>query len=81
MTLSKVKGVQPSGSFDMEINGNTVTLYKFEYVFEDGIVLTANHKTTTPPFPEGTEVEYEITKKHAEHGMSGKVKKPGCKET
>ena len=78
--LSKVKSVQSTGSFEndfgvLQDNGKKL-LFKFEYVFEDGIVLTANHKTTTSPFPEGSEVEYEITKEHAEHGKSGKVKKP-----
>ena len=80
MTLSKVKSVQNNGSFENEYGApneqGKKLLYKFEYVFEDGIVMTANHKTTTSPFPVGSEVDYEITKEHAEHGKSGKVKKP-----
>lgn len=76
-TLSKVKNVQGSGTFEMEINGNTVTLFKFEYEMEDGTILTANHKTDTSPFPIGSEVEYNVTKTHPEYGKSGKVSKPG----
>lgn len=80
MSLSRVKSVQATGSFEndygvLQENGKKL-LYKFEYEMEDGKVLTANHKTNTSPFPAGSEVEYEITKTHAEHGMSGKVKKP-----
>ena len=72
-----VKSVQSTGSFDMEIEGKgTITLFKFEYEFEDGTILTANHKTNTSPFPAGTPVEYEVKKTHPEHGKSGSVKKP-----
>lgn len=87
MTLSKVKGVQASGSFENDFgtlqdnpdlpNHGKKFLYKFEYVFEDGIVMSANHKTNTSPFSEGSEVEYEVKKTHPEHGKSGTVKKPG----
>lgn len=84
--LSKVKSVQANGSFpndygavqdnpDLPNHGQKL-LYKFEYEFEDGTVMTANHKTTVSPFPEGSEVEYDIVKTHPEHGKSGKVKKP-----
>ena len=86
MTLSKVKSVQSTGSFendygttqdnpDLPKHGQKL-LYKFEYEFEDGTILTANHKTNTSPFPAGTDVDYEVTKTHPEYGKSGKVKKP-----
>lgn len=74
--LSKVKSVQGAGDFDMEINGNTVKLYSFEYEMEDGTILKANHKTNTSPFPTGSEVDYNVTKTHPEYGNSGTVKKP-----
>ena len=80
MTLSKVKQVQSTGSFEndygtLQDNGKKL-LFKFEYVFEDGVVMTANHKTTVSPFPEGSVVEYEVKNTHPEHGKSGKVSKP-----
>lgn len=86
MSLSAVKSVQANGSFpndygavqdnpDLPHHGQKL-LYKFEYEMEDGTIMTANHKTSISPFPEGSEVEYEIVKTHPEHGKSGKVKKP-----
>ena len=41
MKISKVKSVQPNGTWDSQYG----TLYKFEYVMEDGAVVNANHKT------------------------------------
>ena len=86
MTLSKVKLVQASGSFENDFgaiqdnpelpNHGKKLLYKFEYEFEDNVVMTANHKTNTSPFPAGTEVDYNVTKTHPEYGKSGKVQKP-----
>lgn len=86
MSLSKVKSVQPNGSFLNDFgtvqdnpdlpHHKQKLLYKFEYELEDGTILTANHKTDTSPFPAGTEVEYEVTKTHPEYGKSGKVTKP-----
>jgi len=86
MTLSKIQSVQPTGSFENKFgalqnnpelpNHGKLLLYKFEYAFEDGTVMMANHKTITPPFSPGTEVEYEVTKDDAQYGKSGKVKKP-----
>lgn len=80
MSLSKVKSVQSTGSFENDYgapneNGKKL-LYKFEYEMEDGTIITANHKTTESPFPAGTEVEYEVKKTHPEYGKSGTVKKP-----
>ena len=86
MSLSKVKSVQNTGSFENEYGAEQTNpdlpnhgknlLHKFEYEMECGTVLTANHKTTTSPFPAGSDVDYEVTKTHPEHGKSGKVKKP-----
>lgn len=80
MSLSKVKSVQGSGSFEndygtLQENGKKL-LFKFEYEMEDGTIITANHKTNDSPFPVGTEVDYEVKKTHPEYGKSGTVKKP-----
>lgn len=86
ITLSKVKTVQATGSFpndygavqdnpELPHHGQKL-LYKFEYEMEDGVILTANHKTTISPFPAGTPVDYEVTKDDEKYGKSGKVKKP-----
>jgi len=50
-------------------------MYSYDYTFEDGIGLQANHKTETSPFQVGSEVEYEI-KSNDEYGNKGSVKKP-----
>lgn len=84
--ITKVKSVQASGSFENAYgaiqdnaelpNHGKKLLYKFEYVMEDGVVITANHKTTTSPFQAGSDVEYEVKKDDPEYGKSGTVKKP-----
>ena len=78
--LSKVKNVQANGSFEnqygMEQSDGKKLLFKFEYEFEDGVSLTANHQTTASPFPIGSDVEYEITRESEQYGKSGKVSKP-----
>jgi len=71
MKTSKVKQVQGSGTYDSMYG----LLYKFEYLFEDGTVLTANHKTQDGNFKIGDEVEYEI-KGTNDYGSWGKVGKP-----
>lgn len=78
--ISKIKSVQANGSFENDFgtvqeNGKKL-LFKFEYEFEDGVIMTANHKTVDPPFAIGADVDYEVTKTHPEYGKSGKVKKP-----
>lgn len=70
MKTSKVKSVQANGTYD----SNYGLLYKYEYEFEDGTVLTANHKSQNP-FPVGEEIEYEV-KGTNEYGSWGKVSKP-----
>ena len=79
-TISKVKNVQGNGSFENQYgaeqpDGNKL-LFKFDYEFEDGISMMANHKTNISPFPVGTEVEYEVTRESEQFGKSGKVSKP-----
>lgn len=67
MKTSKVKAVQANGTWD----SNYGTMYKFEYIMEDGQVVNANHKENKH-LDIGTEVEYEIT--NSEYN-NGKVKK------
>lgn len=69
--LATVKSVQASGTF----NGNYGLLYKFEYVFSDDVVMSANHKSETAYFKEGTLVEYQIKQTNS-YGNSGTVSKP-----
>jgi len=71
MKISKVKQVQGSGTYDSKFG----LLYKFEYLMEDGTVLTANHKTADGNFKIGETVEYEI-KGSNDYGSWGKVGKP-----
>ena len=77
--LSKVKNVQSNGSFENQYGAEQPDgkklLFKFEYEFEDGVYLSANHKTNTSPFPVGSEVEYEVTSSN-DFGKKGKVSKP-----
>lgn len=74
--VSKVKNVQSSGSFFSKA-GNC-QMYSFDYEFEDGAMLSANHKTEHPSFGIGSEVEYQIkeTNQYGNKGTVGKVKAP-----
>jgi len=67
MAQSKVTQVQGAGTWN--------DLFKFEYTFEDGTVLTAFHKTEEAPFKAGDLTEYEV-RKETERGKSGKVGNP-----
>ena len=69
--ISRIKNIQGDGHWDSQ-HGR---LYRFEYEFEDGTILKANHKTQTSPFNIGQDAEYEVTKTN-EYGKIGKVKKP-----
>lgn len=69
--LSEITQITPNGTFDSKHG----TLYKFEYVFKDGAVLGANHKTQNSPFKVGDVAEYEI-KGTNDYGSWGKVQKP-----
>ena len=71
MAQSKVKSVQATGSWSSQHG----LMYKFEYEFEDGTVMVANHKTETGNFKVGDLVDYEVTKDN-EYGKQGKVSKP-----
>ncbi len=71
MAISKVKTVLANGTWDSQHG----LLYKFDYTFEDGISIAANHKTQSH-FQIGDEVEYEIkgTSDFGNRGSVGKVK-------
>ena len=71
MKTSKIKNIQGAGDYDSK-HGK---LYKFEYEFEDGTILTANHKTQQSPFKIGDEAAYEV-KGTNDYGSWGKVSKP-----
>ena len=70
--ITKVKSVQGNGTYDSPHG----LLYKFEYTFEDGVSLVANHKTQTSPFQVGATVEYTIkgTNSYGNYGAVGKPK-------
>jgi hypothetical protein len=70
MTEATITQVTGAGTWDSP-NG---ILYKFAYSFDDGITITAQHKTETPRFKEGEKVGYEITKTN-QYGSLGKVHK------
>ena len=67
---SKVKSVQGAGSWESKHG----ILYQFDYEFEDGVVMQANHKTPQSPFSPGDEVEYTV-KRENDFGKSGNVQK------
>ena len=66
-----VKQVQGNGTFENEHG----TFYSFEYVFDDDVALTANHKTQNAPHKPGDKVSYTIRGKN-DYGNYGKVEKP-----
>lgn len=71
--MSKVKEVSPQNVGTWEsANG---TFYKFKYTFDDDVTITASHKSDSPKFKVGDEVEYEVTKEN-QYGKLGKVSKP-----
>ena len=49
-------------------------LYKFQYTFEDGLELTANHQTKEAPFKPGDQVEV-VVRGESQYGKYGAVKK------
>jgi hypothetical protein len=65
----QLTAVQANGTFDSKFG----MLYKFEYEFEDGTILTANHKDKEGFLKVGEVAEYEVTKEHPQYGKSGKV--------
>ena len=72
MKTGTVKEVTANGTWDRPEG----TLYKFEYIMEDGSSLTANHKTSSAPFKAGDAVEYEIKGSNS-YGAWGRVQKVG----
>jgi len=64
---SIIKNVQSSGTWDSPHG----MLYKFDYEFEDGMVLSANHKTEQP-VAAGSEAFYTVTGEN-NFGKRGKV--------
>ena len=68
--VSKVKSVQANGTWESQHG----TLYKFDYEFDNGVAMQANHKTTEHFHKVGTLVEYEV-KREGEYGKSGTVQK------
>lgn len=52
-------------------------LHRFEYVFEDNMILTCFHKTEESPWKVGDSADYEVTKTHKDGGKAGKLRKPG----
>jgi len=71
--VSKVKSVQGIGTYTPD-NGSL--LYKFEYEFEDGMVLSALHKTQEPRFKAGDDAQYTVNGSNPK-GSWGKVEKVG----
>lgn len=79
MPISRIKEVQGAGTFESQygtdLGNGKKGFFRFEYTFEDGTTLVANHKSDQH-YSVDEEVEYEITRTHPEHGNSGKVGKP-----
>jgi len=73
---SKIVNVQGAGTYQPD--GGQM-LYKFEYEFEDGSVLKANHKTEKCPFNVGDTVEYEVRGSNS-YGSWGAVRKQGSQQ-
>ena len=67
--VSKIKDVKGNGTWDSPHG----LFYKYEYQFEDGQVLNAQHKTEHP-FKVGDQVQYEV-KGSNDYGSYGKVSK------
>lgn len=70
--IAQITAIQGSGDFTNDYGH----FYKFEYTFNDGVTLQANHKTPESPFKVGDEVEYEVKRDDPKFGKSGKVGKP-----
>lgn len=71
LKTSAVKSIVSKGSFESSYG----TLHKFVYEFEDGSVLSANHKTLESPFEKGNAVEY-LVKGNKDGEDYGSVSKP-----
>lgn len=71
--IAKITDVTGNGHYDNETHGR---LFKFIYTFDDGIEVSANHKTDQPKFKVGDEAEYEVKGSNS-YGSWGSVTKPG----
>lgn len=80
MKTTKVKSVQGNGSFEHEFGADQPDgkklLFSYDYEFEDGVFMRANHKTVPSPFKIGDTVEYEVTGESEKYGKKGRVIKP-----
>ena len=71
--FSKVKSVQGTGTWNTQ---QGQTMYRFDYEFEDGQKLQANHTEPNNHLNVGEMAEYEVKRTHPTYGDSGSVKKP-----
>lgn len=71
MKTSKITDIKGAGTYESKFG----LLYKFEYSFEDGQLLTANHKTENSPFNIGDEAQYTV-KGSNDYGSWGSVSRP-----
>ncbi len=69
--LKTVASIQGAGTYESPHG----LLYKFDYTFEDETTIGANHKTTTPPFKVGDEVEVIVRGTNGNFTW-GQVKRP-----
>lgn len=76
---SNVQSVTGAGTWEnpngVDLGNSKTGFYTYEYTFEDGVILKANHKTATPPYPVGTPVDYTV-KGENNYGKYGSVGKP-----
>lgn len=79
MIIRKVKSIKGNGTYENEngvdLGNGKKGYFKYEYEFEDGSFISANHKTNPSPFKVGDEVEV-ITKGTTKYGVHGTVSKP-----
>lgn len=77
--ISKVKTVFANGTFKsqygVDLGNGEKGFFKFDYEFEDGTSLAANHKENPAPFKVGDTVEYKV-KGSNDYGSYGTVGKP-----
>ena len=69
--LKTVASIQGAGTYESPHG----LLYKFDYTFKDETTIGANHKTTTPPFKVGDEVEVIVRGTNGNFTW-GQVKRP-----
>ena len=72
MPESKITNIQGAGDW---VSSHGEQMFKFEYTFEDGTVLMANHKSNPSPFSVGQVALYELRNEY-KGVKNGSVKKP-----